>query len=122
MGYITKDQFAHKQKYDDWDAFIAANEYPTEDALDEMIEEMSTLMNEEIGTLGTDITAAKYLTLLRNICYRGIIMMIDDEQARAQEERRSIFNPRDYMFERDRNRLRTIGHALKKRKRGVWVF
>ena len=83
---------------------------------------MTALMNEEIGTLGTDVTTTKYLVLLRNICYRGVMMMIDEEQARAHEERRAIYNPRDYMPERDRNRLRNIGHELRYRKRGVWVF
>jgi hypothetical protein len=121
--YLTKDQYAQKQGYDDFNAYVADNEdYITEDALDDMIEEMSALMNDEIGIDGTDITTAKYLTLLRNICYRGTVMMIDEEQARAHEEKRSLYIPRDYMFERDRERLRKIGRLAKKRIIGKWVF
>ena len=87
-----------------------------------MIDEMSALMNDEIGTDGTDITTDKYLVKLRNICYRGVQMMVDEEQARAHEDRRTLFNPRDYMFERDRVRLRSIGHLTSKRVIGKWVF
>jgi len=123
MVYLTKDQYAQKQGYDTFLLYAAKNtDYVTEEALDDMIEEMSALMNDEIGTLGTDITTAKYLVLLRNICYRGVQMMIDEEQARAHEDKRSLFIPRDYMFERDRSRLRTIGHGTKKRVIGKWVF
>lgn len=123
MAYLTKEQFAQKQGYDDWDAYVADNDdYVTEEAIDLMIAEMTSLMNDEIGTLGTDVTTAKYLPELRIICYRGVQMMIDEEQARAQEERRSIFIPQDYMPERTRKRLRTIGHKTLLRKRGAWVF
>lgn len=122
MAYLTKDQFAQKQGYDDWTAYETANpDYVTEDAIDLMIAEMTELMNDEIGTLGTDVTTAKYLTLLRNICYRGVVMMIDDEQARAHEDKRSIYAPKDFMYERDRARLRTIGHLTSKRTIGKWV-
>lgn len=123
MAYLTKDQFAQKQGYDDWDAYVLKNkDYVTEDALDDMIEEMESLMNDEIGTLDTNVTTAKYLKVLRNICYRGVQMMVDEEQARAHEGQRSIFTPQDYMPGRTRERLRSMGKRLKFRKRGKWVF
>jgi len=123
MVYLTKDQYAQKQGYDDFTAFLAANtDYVTEDALDDMIEEMTELMNDEIGTNGTDVTTAKYLTMLRNICYRGVQMMVDEELSRAHQERRAITMPADYMYTRDRQRLRSIGMKSGLRKRGAWVF
>lgn len=122
MAYLTKDQYAQKQKYADWDAFALVEDYPSEAAIDDMIEEMTELMNDEIGTNGTDVTTAKYLTMLRNICYRGVQMMIDEELARAHQERRMVTMPADYMYARDRQRLRSIGMKSGLRKRGVWVF
>lgn len=123
VDYLTKNEFAQKQGYASWTAYAAANtDYVTSDALDDMIEEMTALMNEEIGVT-TNVTATgTRATLLRNICYRGVMMMIDDEQARGQEAKRSIFQPRDYMYERDRDRLRSIGLRSGARKRAKWVF
>lgn len=119
MVYLTKDEFAKRQGYADWDAYTADNEFPTEAGIDDMIEDMSALMNEEIGQT-SDVTVR--LTELRNICYRGVQMMIDEELARDQGERRAIYNPADYMHERDRNRLRDIGYRSSARVIGKWVF
>jgi len=119
MVYLTKDEFAYKQGYADWDAYTAKNNFPTEAGIDDMIEEMSALMNEEIGQT-SDVTVR--LTELRNICYRGVLMMIDEELARDQEAQRSLFTPRDYMYERDRIRLRSIGYRSGARKKAKWVF
>ena len=123
MTYLTKDQFAQKQGYDDWDAFAADNtDYPTEDAIDDMIEEMSALINNEMGTNGTDLSDSNYTTLLRAICYKGIQYMIDEELARAHQGVRTIFIPADYMTERHRKRLREIGKVKGYKIIGKWVF
>lgn len=119
MVYLTKDEFGYRQGYADWDAYAADNAFPTEAGIDDMIEDMSALMNEEIGQ-ASDVTVR--LTELRNICYRGVLMMIDEELARDQGERRAIYNPADYMHERDRVRLRSIGYRAGARKVAKWVF
>jgi len=74
-----------------------------------MLEEMTELMNIEIGDVTTNITSAKYIIFLRNLCYRGVELMIDEEQGRGTEEGRPTFIPRDYMFARDRQKLQRIG-------------
>lgn len=74
-----------------------------------MLEEMTELMNIEIGDVTTNITSAKYTTFLRNLCYRGTELMIDEEQGRGTEVGRPTYIPKDYMFARDRQKLQRIG-------------
>ena len=72
-----------------------------------MLDEMTELMNSEVGSVSVNLTT--HLTVLRNICYRGVELMRDEEQARATEIARDVGIPRDYMFERDREKLRRFG-------------
>jgi len=110
--YCSITEWCVKQGYDDFTAYSAEHtDYPTEDALTEMLEEATQMMNDEIGIKSetTNITDAAYTKVLRNLCYRMVNLMIDEEQGRAHEQRRSQYTPRDYMFERDRRRLQKIG-------------
>ena len=111
--YYTTDQWAIKKStknhpYTKFTDYAAVNDYPQESNLQDMLDEMTELMNDEIGTAGTNITDAKYLTLLGNICYRGVELMMDEEQGRAGQKERMGFIPKDYMYERDRPRLLQI--------------
>jgi len=109
--YCSTAEFAIKQGYANLAAYLAVHsDYPSEATLDDMLEEATQLMNMEIGLTGTtNITDSAYTTFLRNLCYRMVLLMLDEEQGRAQEQRRSQYIPRDYMFERDRAKLQRIG-------------
>lgn len=122
MVYLTKDEFAIKKNFADWDAYYAKHGYPSAEGMDDMLEEMSALMNNEMGTNGTDLSDSNYTTLLRAICYKGVQYMIDEELSRDQERQRTIYPPIDYMNERHRNRLRSIGKQKGYRVIGKWVF
>lgn len=106
--YCSINKWAIKQGYNDFNGYSAKHPYPTEDALTDMLEECTGLMNEEMGDLTTNITTERHLKFLRNLCYRMSNLMIDEEQGRAQEQRRSQFIPRDYMYTRDRSKLHRI--------------
>lgn len=82
-----------------------------------MLEEATQLINMEIGTT-SNVTSSGYTTYLRNLCYRMVELMIDEEQARQGEAGRSVMIPRDYMYERDRMKLRRIGREMGYRKFG----
>jgi len=73
-----------------------------------MLEEMTSLMNTEMGR-AEDSNMTTHTAYLRNLCYRGVELMIDEEQGRANEEGRSMYIPRDYMYERDRQKLQRFG-------------
>jgi hypothetical protein len=108
--YCTVVDWCVKQGFDDFAAYAVKNsDYPTENALTAILEDATGLMNEEIGDLTVNITITRHLKTLRNLCYRMSNLMIDEEQGRAQEQRRSQYIPRDYMYERDRSKLHRIG-------------
>ncbi len=107
VSYCSLDQWAIKKDYATFVLYAAANESPKEAGLTEMLDEMTELMNSEVGSVSVNLTT--HLTVLRNICYRGVELMRDEEQARATEIARDVGIPRDYMFERDREKLRRFG-------------
>jgi len=108
--YCSINEWAQKKGYDTFALFIAKHtDYVTEEALTDMLEEATSMMNDEIGSGDTNITDTRYTTILRNLCYRMSNLMVDEEQGRAHEQKRSQYIPRDYMYERDRSRLQRIG-------------
>lgn len=108
--YCSVKEWLSKQGYSSFGEFTAKNsDYPTETALNDILEDATALMNEEMGGLTINITITKHLKFLRNLCYRMTNLMIDEEQGRAHEQRRSQYVSRDYMFTRDRDKLQRIG-------------
>ena len=107
VPYCSLNQWAIKKEFATFAAYTVINNSPTEAELTEMLEEMTELMNSEVGSVSTNLTT--HLTVLRNMCYRGVELMLDEEQARATETNRDVGIPRDYMFERDREKLRRFG-------------
>ena len=87
---------------------MTTNAYPSSEGLDDMLEEMTSLMNSEMGK-SEDSNLTTHTAYLRNLCYRGVELMIDEEQGRSTEEGRPIYIPRDYMYERDRQKLQRFG-------------
>jgi len=111
MVYCSKDEWAKKEGYASWAVYD--KEYPTEAGLDDMLEDMSGLMDDEMGnTTGTEISSTTYAKILRNICGRGISLMIDEEEGRNRGENTMTYVPKDYLHERDRDRLHRIGVLL----------
>lgn len=107
-SYCTVDQWAVKKNYDDFTAYN--KEYPTEATLQSMLDEMTGLMNDEMGNFtGSNVSDSQYLETLKNICYRGVELMIDEEEGRSGGFNTMQYAPKDYMYERDRKRLQTIG-------------
>ena len=111
--YCSKDEFAYKKARTDWDAYtgspvMTTHAYPSPEGLDDMLEEMTSLMNTEMGRSESS-NMTTHMAYLRNLCYRGVELMIDEEQGRASEEGRNMYIPRDYMFERDRQKLQRFG-------------
>lgn len=106
--YCSKDEWAYKKARTSWNDYAGKYQYPKSNGLDDMLEEMTALINVEMGR-AEDNNLTTYVTFLRNLCYRGVELMIDEEQGRATEEGRPMFIPRDYMYERDRIKLKRFG-------------
>jgi hypothetical protein len=106
--YCSKDEWAYKKAKTSWKDYEGTHPYPSANGLDDMLEEMTALMNVEMGR-AEESNLTTRPTFLRNLCYRGVELMIDEEQGRATEEGRPMFIPRDYMYERDRIKLKRFG-------------
>ena len=111
--YCSKDEWSYKKARSTWDDYTGSpvmntHAYPSSEGLDDMLEEMTSLMNTEMGR-AEDSNLTTHTAYLRNLCYRGVELMIDEEQGRSMEEGRSMYIPRDYMYERDRMKLRRFG-------------
>jgi len=107
--FMTNDEWAKKKGYtqfltDSGNGYVDKNDYPTADALDSFREDAYALIIT--GARGIPNLTAHYL---RNLEYRMVELMIDEEQGRATEEGRPMYIPRDYMFQRDRDKLSSAG-------------
>lgn len=111
--YCSRDEWSYKKARSTWDDYTGSpvtstHAYPSSEGLDDMLEEMTALINTEMGRADDD-NISSHATYLRNLCYRGVELMIDEESGRASEEGRSMYIPRDYMYERDRQKLKRYG-------------
>jgi hypothetical protein len=86
------------------DGYLANNDYPSAATLTDFREDAQGLINTEAR--GSPNLNANYL---RNLEYRMVELMIDEEQGRATEDGRPIYIPRDYMFDRDRKKVANSG-------------
>ena len=105
--YLTNDEWAVKKGYADFNTFATTNDYPISATLTAMREEAYALINEYMD--GSAVSG--HSDYLRNLEYRIVELMIDEEQGRMMEEGRPTFIPRDYIFERDRKILASLGSS-----------
>ena len=107
--FMTNDEWAIKKGYtqfltDSGNGYVDKNNYPPAATLDSFREDAHALIVTEAR--GDSNLTAKYL---RNLEYRMVEYMIDEEQGRATEDGRPIYIPRDYMHQRDRNKVSASG-------------
>lgn len=107
--FMTNDYWAQKKNYtkfltDSGNGYLDTNESPTAAALD-------LFREDAYGLILTEARGVPELNdeYLRNLEYRMIEFMIDEETGRATEEGRPMYIPRDYMNERDRTKLNASG-------------
>ena len=108
--FMTNDEWAIKKGYPQFAAgvgsvgYLANNSYPPATTLDSFREDAYGIMitvARGIPDLSSDY--------LRNLEYRMVELMIDEEQGRETEEGRPVYIPRDYLYQRDRDTLAASG-------------
>lgn len=107
--FMTNDEWAIKKGYPQFltnggTAYIDKNEYPPAATLDAFREDAKGIIVTEAR--GTPVLDSNYL---RNLEYRMVELMMDEEQGRETEDGRPIYIPRDYMFQRDRDKVANSG-------------
>jgi len=125
-SYCSKDQWAVRMHYADWDTFAAAENWPTEDLLQETLEDATNIMNdtEHINT-SINITSTRHLGRLERICFNMTNRMLDINHARGKAGGNfgmQIWSQADFLMSFERTFLKTISRTENKRKVGKWVF
>ena len=106
---MTNDEWAIKKGFTQFlsngsTGYLDKNDFPPADTLDSYREDANGLiLTEARGTPNLD---AKYL---RNLEFRMVEFMIDEEQSRETEDGRPNLIPRDYMNLRDRDKVSSSG-------------
>jgi hypothetical protein len=112
---LTNDQWAILKGYTQFLAaagpdppagsgFLDGNDYPTAAALDLFRSRANGLI--KTCARGTPTLDSDYLMDLE---FRMVELMMDEEQGRETEDGRPIYIPRDYMYERDRQKVASSG-------------
>lgn len=113
--FMTNDEWAIKKGFTQFlvaagpsppagSGYLDKNDYPPAATLDSFREEShGIILTDARGDPDLD---AKYL---RNLEYRMVEYMIDEEQGRETEEGRPIYIPRDYVHQRDRDKVSASG-------------
>ncbi len=110
--YCSKDEYAYKRAKEDWADYTGSPigntfEYPYPEGLDDMLEEATAYINTEMGrSEASNLTT--HTTYLRNLCYK-MVRLMEQEELGEEEGNYNTFIPKDYMYERDRNRLHRFG-------------
>lgn len=107
--FMTNDEWAIKKNFTQFlsngsTGYLDKNDFPSAATLDSYREDAHGMILTEAR--GLPNLNAKFL---RNLEYRMVELMIDEEQGRETEDGRPIYIPRDYMFQRDRDKTSSSG-------------
>ena len=92
---------------DSGNGYVDKYDYPVADTLTLFRETAYAIILQNCrGTPGS-----AHVDYLRGLEYRMVELMIDEEQGRMTEEGRPVYIPRDYLYERDRIQLASIGSS-----------
>ena len=122
MVYNTSEEWAKDKNYASWAAYATANpNSPTEDHIDEMLEEAGEIINSNIGSFNTDISDVRFLSRVQKLHLRMVNRMRQVELAQGISMGFLGWSTTDFLQERERFYLqKTVGKILKYRTgRGI---
>ena len=112
-SYNDNEAWAKDQNYASWAAYATANpNSPTETHIDEMLEEATEIINMNIGSFNSNITDTRFLSWVQKLHLRMTNRMRQIELAGGKAEGFLGWSITDFLQERERNRLQTIGKIL----------
>ena len=112
--YNTKKEWAISKNYESWDAF----EYKQPNALmsdtiDDMLEEATEIINENIGSFNINITDDRFLPRVKKLHNRMVTRMRQIQLGQGLPGKIPMFSPNDFLIDRERKYLKsTIGIVL----------
>jgi hypothetical protein len=123
MAYATTDQWAIQRDYASFAAYNTANPNAVIEAkLTALLDKATSIINRNIGSYSTSVTSSVYTTDLKYLCIEMVDRMLQINFAEGKTQNIPMFSPNDYLVERERENLRSIGKILGYRKVGRLVF
>lgn len=119
MVYATKKDWAIRHNYATWAAYETARPgAPSETHINEMLEEMTEIINFEIGSFNSDVTDSRFASFLQKLCLRMTDRAFQVDLGQGTANNIPMFSPNDFLIERERAKIRSIGKILGYRSAG----
>ena len=119
MVYSDDDDFAQDSNFDSWDEYEASGKYPRKKTLERHRLKANSAINRWIGSWNVDITDPRFIEELKNLELELIKRRHDKEKDRKTREGGGIYTPHDYLYQAERDHLKTIGMVLGYKVPGV---
>ena len=112
MTFMDNDEWAIEKGYsqfetaEDETGYVDKNNFPTKSGLDS---KRRRAHGNIIRWIPSGTPKSGHEDYLFDLELRTVDLMLDEDQGRATEDGRPMYIPRDYIYERDRNFLASIG-------------
>lgn len=107
-----------RHDYANWTTYTAAVSTPTASRTEEMLEEVTEIINEKIGTFNVNITDTRFTSRLEKLCIRMTDRMEQVDLARGKPQGFLGWSTTDFLQDRERKYLFSIGIILGHRTLG----
>jgi len=113
VNYNDVDEWAVNQNYDDFVAYAVDNpSAPTEEHLEDLLEDATTIINKNIGSFNTNITDSRFLEWVKKRHLRMVNRMRQIDLAGGKAQGFLGWSVTDFLQQRERDYLVTIGKIL----------
>lgn len=112
--YTNKDEWAVSKNTESWSDFDYKHPNAlVNDTIDDMLEEATEIINENIGSFNVNIDDARFLSRVRKLHNRMVTRMRQIQLGQGIPGKLPMFSPNDFLQERERKYLKsTIGVVL----------
>lgn len=110
VSYSDKDDWAIDKNYTNWNAYTPT--HPKEVKLNNDLEAMASIINITIGSYAIISIGDGRDTWLKQLNIEMVDRKYDKQVDRTSHEGRGIYNPHDYLYSLERDKLYNIGIEL----------
>lgn len=113
-SYNNKNEWAISNKYESFDDFEFKHPGALiNETLEDMQEEATEIINENIGSFNVNITDVRFLSRVKKLHNRMVTRMRQIQIGQGLPGKIPLFSPNDFLIERERKYLQsTIGVVL----------
>ena len=111
--YTNRDEWAISINYENWQDFTDKNPGALGlETIEDMLQEATDIINENIGSYNVNITDVRFLSRVKRLHNRMVSRIRQIQLGQGLPGKIPMFSPNDFLIERERQRLKTIGLTL----------